>query len=326
MQNGTKIKAEKRILLFNKNKKITDELNKKILEYSDATEILEKQASKIKENISSLKSQYDDRMDEMHDMEVSLQEKGTVAPDIDHSTGILKRGLSLLIEKDKSSKDNNETEQLHWEQSIDKLNELTEIRDNYSTALEDVKNPMRSVDKTAVECSEIIKEMSALSQNMSVAALNSAIEAGHLGDVGTRYVETAEKLRVLSEEYKNHADEADDKINSMMELFNRVGDSVLRLVEISKKEDAEIRKIDQFLKNNLEECKHYNGMEEMLSADSLKTEMDTLEELMAVDRENRNMLFDKLQFLFSDAEKSQEDWKDLWGGVDAINKTVKDMK
>ena len=98
--------------MFNKNKKITDELNKKILEYSDATEILEKQASKIKENISSLKSQYDDRMDEMHDMEVSLQEKGTVAPDIDHSTGILKRGLSLLIEKDKSPKDNNETQQL----------------------------------------------------------------------------------------------------------------------------------------------------------------------------------------------------------------------
>ena len=312
--------------MFNKNKKITDELNKKILEYSDATEILEKQASKIKNNISSLKSQYDDRLDEMHDMEVSLQEKGTIAPDIDHSTGILRRGLSLLIEKDKSSKDNNETEQLRWEQSIDKLNELTEIRDNYSTALEDVKNPMRSVDKTAVECSEIIKEMSALSQNMSVAALNSAIEAGHLGDVGTRYVETAEKLRVLSEEYKNHADEADDKINSMMELFNRAGDSVLRLVEISKKEDAEIKKITQFLENNLEECKHYNGMEEMLSADSLKTEMDTLEELMATDRENRNMLFDKLQFLFSDAEKSQEEWNDLSGGADAINKTVKDMK
>ncbi len=312
--------------MFNKNKKIADELNKKILEYSDATEILKKQATKIKDNISSLKSQYDDRLDEMHDMEVSLQEKGTIAPDIDHSTGILKRGLSLLIEKDKSSKDNNETEQLRWEQSIEKINEMTEIRDNYSTTLEDVKNPMRSVDKTAVECSEIIKEMSALSQNMSVAALNSAIEAGHLGDVGTRYVETAEKLRVLSEEYKNHADDADDKINSMMELFNRAGDSVLRLVEISKKEDAEIKKITQFLENNLEECKHYNAMEEMLSADSLKTEMDTLEELMATDRENRNMLFDKLQFLFSDAEKSQEEWNDLSGGADAINKTVKDMK
>lgn len=171
MQNGTKIKAEKRILLFNKNKKITDELNKKIFEYSDATEILEKQASKIKNNISSLKSQYDDRLDEMHDMEVSLQKKGTIAPDIDQFTGILRRGLSLLIEKDKSSKDNNETEQLRWEQSIDKINELTEIRDNYSTALEDVKNPMRSVDKTAVECSEIIKEMSALSQNMSARHL-----------------------------------------------------------------------------------------------------------------------------------------------------------
>ena len=64
----------------------------------------------------------------------------------------------------------------------------------------------------------------------------------------------------------------------------------------------------------------------MLSADSLKAEMNTLEELMAADRENRNMLFDKLQFLFSDAEKSQEDWKNLSVGVDAINKTVKEMK
>lgn len=312
--------------MFNKNKKLTDDLNNRIIEYKTAADKIKKQASDIKSGVSSLMEQHDDQLEDMQEMEKSIQEKGTVTPEIDHSTGVLKSGLSLLIEKDKSSKDNNALEKQRWEQSIDKFNEFSEIRHDYSTVLEDVKSPMRAVDKTATECSSLIREMSALSQNMSVAALNSAIEAGHLGDVGTRYVETAEKLRIMSEEYKAHADGAEEKLDAMMDLFNRTQDALLHLGEISKKEETELKKITQLLENNLEECKRYNGMEEMLSADSLKSEMENLEQLLATDRENRNMLYDKLQYIMSGAEKNHEDWKNLSGGVETLIGTVNDLK
>lgn len=73
------------------------------------------------------------------------------------------------------------------------------------------------------------QHMTELSKNMTVLSLNAAIEAGRMGEAGSRFVATAEEIRSFSEEYGKDAadlleqlDQAEEKNRELEEQIHHL--------------------------------------------------------------------------------------------------------
>ena len=90
---------------------------------------------------------------------------------------------------------------------------VTEMIENGRHSTDIAKNLFASADSLkdrAHAMTETVDQMEVMGRNMSVLALNSAIEAGRLGAGSERYVQAAEQVRNYAEQYGT-ADRCDTK-------------------------------------------------------------------------------------------------------------------
>jgi chromosome segregation ATPase len=157
--------------------------------------------------------------------------------------------------------------------------------------------------------------MQNLAKSMSVASLNSAIEAGHLGEQGVRYVETAEKMRTMSEEYKQKAEVAAKTLMDIKDGFYQSRDSLMKLEDTFLREDAELKRISEETENFLQARQKQNEMEESFSAEGLISELDNLEENLDGLQDKMSTISEKFKYTISNSEKNDTDLERILGGI-----------
>ncbi len=301
--------------MFGNGKKI-EELTQEINRLNSENASLKNKVNNLNEELTSLKADVEKASSDIHEIEEKVLTDSSLKESVNRSLRVLKSGMSLLIDRDKNTSEVNRSEEDRWNDIVSSISEMDELGAKKDEAISRIESPRVKIEKSIGDLSEIISSLSDVSKNMSVLALNSAIEAGHLGDSSIKYVETAEKIRVVSEGYKAKAEMALKTLTDVRDGFYMSYGEVDGLSDIFSKELAQIKRISEESEGYLELRKKQNDMEDSFSADSLIVELDSLEKAVSKIDEKFHVLLDKMKYVTSNVEKNEETINRL---VDSLN-------
>ena len=289
------------------SKKEIEELKNRVEELEKENEALKDTLDITKTEISDMSVNVSQNVSDLGLIEESILDSATNRESIERSMKVLKRGMSLLIEKDNSTREKNKDEETRWNSMLLLLSELMEQKDKKMQNIEKLKNPAAKMEKTIGDLEELVTSLTGISKSMSVASLNSAIEAGHLGEQGVRYVETAEKMRSMSEDYKAKAELCAKSLLDIKDAFYEEKDSMIKLEDAIVREDSELKKISAETESFLDARRKQNEMEESFSADELLHEVEGLENNVSGLEDRMSSISEKFKYHISNAEKNESD-------------------
>lgn|GEM_PF-2748566 len=301
--------------MFGKGKKEIDEYKLRIAELEQENENLKSVVSITRRELSELNIAHKENLKGFEEIEKNIYEGGVSREAIEKDMKVIKRGLSLLLDKDANTKSVNQEEEDRWNQLSRLLEDFSEIKEKKMSYLGSMKNPAGRFEKSIDDLEELLLTMQNLAKSMSVASLNSAIEAGHLGEQGVRYVETAEKMRTMSEEYKQKAEVAAKTLMDIKDGFYQSRDSLMKLEDTFLREDAELKRISEETENFLQARQKQNEMEESFSAEGLISELDNLEENLDGLQDKMSTISEKFKYTISNSEKNDTDLERILGGI-----------
>lgn len=114
-------------------------------------------------------------------------------------------------------------------QQDEKIMEVVENNKHFTTPMKYISELPAARKEEERTMRARAQHMMELSKNMSVLSLNAAIEAGRMGEAGSRFVATAEEVRSFSEEYEKDAadlleqlDQAEEKNRELEEQIHHL--------------------------------------------------------------------------------------------------------
>lgn len=114
--------------------------------------------------------------------------------------------------------------------------EIVESNKHFTTPMKYISELPAALREEQQGFLERADRMMELSKNMSVLSLNAAIEAGRMGESGTRFIATAEEVRAFSEHYEREA----------RELKEALGASETRIADL----EEQVHHLNELLKEN----------------------------------------------------------------------------
>ncbi len=145
------------------------------------------------------------------------------------------------------------------------INSTNEISQNTSKAAsmtssaldksEEIKNIFISLERSSQEIGEILKVVSAITQQTNLLGLNASIEAARAGDAGKGFSVVANEVKELSRQAKLATREIKDKIDFLQNEIKRAQDSVIYTVDSIK----DINKVTQNIAVAIEKQSAFNN-------------------------------------------------------------------
>lgn len=168
---------------------------------------------------------------------------------------------------------------------------VTEMIENGRHSTDIAKNLFASADSLkdrAHAMTETVDQMEVMGRNMSVLALNSAIEAGRLGAGSERFVQAAEQVRNYAEQYGTAAREIGVTLKELNEAFESLAETCKRVTDLQMKNSVLLGKTLQRLTDDENAArKAITSREDMETIASLRAEM---EELLTLREETSSLL------------------------------------
>ena len=301
--------------MFGKGKKELDELQLRVAELEQENQNLKSMLTIAATELSDLNIQHKENLRGFNDIEKTILDGSVNREAIEKDMKVIKRGLSLLLEKDENAKSVNQDEEDRWNQLSRLLEDYSELKEKKMNYLGSIKNPSAKIEKSVDDLEELVLNLQNIAKSMSVASLNSAIEAGHLGEQGVRYVETAEKMRTMSEEYKQKAEIAAKTLMDIKDGFYQSRDGIIKLEDTFLREDSELKRISEETETFLAARQKQNGMEESFSAEGLVSELENLEGNLAEMQERMANISEKFKYTISNSEKNDTELERILGGL-----------
>ena len=225
--------------MFFKSKKRIEELENKLSEIEIEKNKLKDKLSLIKENLIELEDKVLDSEEiDLRNSMISHME----SMDKDISIDDLKDIILSFIDKEKEIKENNKVKNEALKTAFSSFDDYFEKENNHLIKINEFDNLIQNNLSLKSELNDDFSNMEDISKDISVASLNSAIEAGYMGEQGEKYIEVSEKIRVLSEQYRlaiKKAKEIASDIDSSMK------DNKAKIEDIKKS----IEKNLEYLKN-----------------------------------------------------------------------------
>jgi methyl-accepting chemotaxis protein len=153
----------------------------------------------------------------LKDITESLQTCETETEELAECAGSLRERLEELGEEEKHRREEAnrwETLQEDGRKLAELAGQLKEIQKESSNRNREEKEEMSQVLRQTAKGLEGLQDAA---KDMSVAALNAAIEAGRLGENGMGFLQTAENVRKLAETYSNRIAELEKQVSDFTE-------------------------------------------------------------------------------------------------------------
>lgn len=305
--------------MFFKSKKRIEELETKLSEIEIEKNKLKDKLSLIKENLIELEYKVLDSEEiDLRNSMISHME----SMDKDISINDLKDIILSFIDKEKEIKENNKVKNEALKTAFSSFDEYFEKENNHLIKINEFDNLIQNNLSLKSELNDDFSNMEDISKDISVASLNSAIEAGYMGEQGEKYIEVSEKIRVLSEQYRlaiKKAKEIASDIDSSMK------DNKAKIEDIKKS----IEKNLEYLKNIIKlKDKGYGNITEVTeNSQDNGINLSEIENKISSEIKNRDNkrqnnqqylldLFDKIGELSNDRETKEEILNKIFRSID----------
>lgn len=305
--------------MFFKSKKRIEELETKLSEIEIEKNKLKDKLSLIKENLIELEDKVLDSEEiDLRNSMISHME----SMDKDISIDDLKDIILSFIDKEKEINENNKVKNEALKTAFSSFDEYFEKENNHLIKINEFDNLIQNNLSLKSELNDDFSNMEDISKDISVASLNSAIEAGYMGEQGEKYIEVSEKIRVLSEQYRlaiKKAKEIASDIDSSMK------DNKAKIEDIKKS----IEKNLEYLKNIIKlKDKGYGNITEVTeNSQDNGINLSEIENKISSEIKNRDNkrqnnqqylldLFDKIGELSNDRETKEEILNKIFRSID----------
>lgn len=305
--------------MFFKSKKRIKELENKLSEIEIEKNKLKDKLSLIKENLIELEDKVLDSEEiDLRNSMISHME----SMDKDISIDDLKDIILSFIDKEKEIKENNKVKNEALKTAFSSFDDYFEKENNHLIKINEFDNLIQNNLSLKSELNDDFSNMEDISKDISVASLNSAIEAGYMGEQGEKYIEVSEKIRVLSEQYRlaiKKAKEIASDIDSSMK------DNKAKIEDIKKS----IEKNLEYLKNIIKlKDKGYGNITEVTeNSQDNGINLSEIENKISSEIKNRDNkrqnnqqylldLFDKIGELSNDRETKEEILNKIFRSID----------
>lgn len=305
--------------MFFKSKKRIEELENKLSEIEIEKNKLKDKLSLIKENLIALEDKVLDSEEiDLRNSMISHME----SMDKDISIDDLKDIILSFIDKEKEIQENNKVKNEALKTAFSSFDEYFEKENNHLIKINEFDNLIQNNLSLKSELNDDFSNMEDISKDISVASLNSAIEAGYMGEQGEKYIEVSEKIRVLSEQYRlaiKKAKEIASDIDSSMK------DNKAKIEDIKKS----IEKNLEYLKNIIKlKDKGYGNITEVTeNSQDNGINLSEIENKISSEIKNRDNkrqnnqqylldLFDKIGELSNDRETKEEILNKIFRSID----------
>lgn len=125
----------------------------------------------------------------------------------------------------------------------EKVVDIVESNKHFTTPMKHISEmPAALREEQQAFCGRADRMME-LSKNMSVLSLNAAIEAGRMGESGSRFIATAEEIRSFSENYEREAREFKDALTKSEARITELEEQVHHLNELLKENNISMTKL-----------------------------------------------------------------------------------
>lgn len=305
--------------MFFKSKKRIEELENKLSEIEIEKNKLKDKLSLIKENLIALEDKVLDSEEiDLRNSMISHME----SMDKDISIDDLKDIILSFIDKEKEIQENNKVKNEALKTAFSSFDDYFEKENNHLIKINEFDNLIQNNLSLKSELNDDFSNMEDISKDISVASLNSAIEAGYMGEQGEKYIEVSEKIRVLSEQYRlaiKKAKEIASDIDSSMK------DNKAKIEDIKKS----IEKNLEYLKNIIKlKDKGYGNITEVTeNSQDNGINLSEIENKISSEIKNRDNkrqnnqqylldLFDKIGELSNDRETKEEILNKIFRSID----------
>lgn len=305
--------------MFFKSKKRIEELETKLSEIEIEKNKLKDKLSLIKENLIELEDKVLDSEEiDLRNSMISHME----SMDKDISIDDLKDIILSFIDKEKEIQENNKVKNEALKTAFSSFDDYFEKENNHLIKINEFDNLIQNNLSLKSELNDDFSNMEDISKDISVASLNSAIEAGYMGEQGEKYIEVSEKIRVLSEQYRlaiKKAKEIASDIDSSMK------DNKAKIEDIKKS----IEKNLEYLKNIIKlKDKGYGSITEVTeNSQDNGINLSEIENKISSEIKNRDNkrqnnqqylldLFDKIGELSNDRETKEEILNKIFRSID----------
>lgn len=305
--------------MFFKSKKRIEELENKLSEIEIEKNKLKDKLSLIKESLIELEDKVLDSEEiDLRNSMISHME----SMDKDISIDDLKDIILSFIDKEKEIKENNKVKNEALKTAFSSFDDYFEKENNHLIKINEFDNLIQNNLSLKSELNDDFSNMEDISKDISVASLNSAIEAGYMGEQGEKYIEVSEKIRVLSEQYRlaiKKAKEIASDIDSSMK------DNKAKIEDIKKS----IEKNLEYLKNIIKlKDKGYGNITEVTeNSQDNGINLSEIENKISSEIKNRDNkrqnnqqylldLFDKIGELSNDRETKEEILNKIFRSID----------
>lgn len=194
-----------------------EKIGEQLIRTRDSLKTLENGVRQVQEKISEISEKTENSSDAAADIHSEIIKMNNVVESFDANHSVF---LGKLKEQN---------EQLM--QLVETNREVMPALENMGGLPEKMKEDCKSMDDAA-------KDMQIFAKNMSVKSLNAAIEAGKLGESGSRFVEAAEEIRNFSQQYDYAAGKLAGQLEGYVQQAKELSEQIEQVKDLFRKQTA----------------------------------------------------------------------------------------
>lgn len=247
--------------MFGKKQELTKELEEKLNMTRFELENAQVQMNQVQNYTQQMLPHFESQITAQGEMDKELTKVVSQAYETLEETGESMRTLEQLAMELTSMRGQMEDE----EQDKKKLQDVAGKQiEQMAVIVEENKNSIEPVSalaetKTALKNNAEtmhmeIDHMLDYAKQMTVSSLNSAIEAGRMGDIGKTFVEAAEDVRMLSSAYERAAGAVARQLDEMDRRIRQLDEQVAALMKSNKDTNLSISRLSKNITQQDEIC------------------------------------------------------------------------
>lgn len=261
--------------------------------------------AQIEKDIEGLREQ----MQQVHE----LAENSSRAAGEIHSTIVeLNNGMGVFEEKHSVFVDQVRNQN-------EKVVEIVENNKHFTTPMKYITETPAALREGQTALKERADRMMELSKNMSVLSLNSAIEAGRMGESGSRFVAAAEEIRAYSDTYEREARELKEQLKDTDARIAELEEQAHHLAELLKENNISMGKL---YKDSSQSMAAYEEQQIELKGLMPEGVVGRVDALRQSEEENAGTQ----ERMLGQMEEISEELGELKGGADELEEICKRMQ